>query len=173
MKTLSFRKFTSVLLTITSLASPVSHADPMLRGERQGNQFVLRWNAASGTTQLVWAPVLDNSAAWKIVPGQVAAGEPDSWQSSFEMIPPKAIFQNRSSHPAGRTAEFPARLRRRDFPAGVGFHRRCRWLRRLHRHQRQRGSCEPCAEPDVEADQLVGNRRAYRRADVLHHDRRK
>lgn len=93
MKTLSFRKFTSVLLTIVSLAIPVTHADPMLRGERQGNQFVLRWNAASGTTQLVWAPVLDNSAAWKIVPGQVAAGEPDCWQASFEMIPPKAFFK--------------------------------------------------------------------------------
>jgi len=93
MKTLSFRKFTSVLLTIASLACPITQADPMLRGERQGNQFVLRWHAASGTTQLVWAPVLDDAAAWKFVPGQAAASEPDTWQAAFEMIPPKAFFK--------------------------------------------------------------------------------
>lgn len=93
MKTPSFRKCTSVLLAIASLVCPVTQADPMLRGERTGNQFVLRWHAASGSTQLVWAPVLDNSSAWQIVPGQVPDSEPDTWQAAFEMIPPKAFFK--------------------------------------------------------------------------------
>lgn len=96
MKTPSFRKFASVLLVMATLAHTNAVADlcadPMLRGERSGNQFVLRWHAASGTTQLVWAPVLDSASAWQIVPGQAASNEPDSWQAAFEMIPPRALF---------------------------------------------------------------------------------
>ena len=97
MKTPSFRKFASVLLVLAALthSSAVADpcADPMLRGERSGNQFILRWHAASGTTQLVWAPVLDSASAWQIVPGQAASNEPDSWQAAFEMIPPRAFFK--------------------------------------------------------------------------------
>ena len=97
MKTPLYRKFASVLLLVTLFASSGAIADlcpdPMLRGERLGNQFVLRWHATSGSTQLVWAPVLDNAAAWQIVPGQAAPNEPDSWQAAFEMTPPRAFFK--------------------------------------------------------------------------------
>lgn len=103
MKIPSFRKFASVLFVMATLAhvSAVADlcADPMLHGERSGNQFVLRWHAASGTTQLVWAPVLDSASAWQIVPGQAASNEPDSWQAAFEMIPPKAFFKIVSALP--------------------------------------------------------------------------
>jgi hypothetical protein len=81
----------ALLLQPRSLADTCP--DPMLRGERAGNHFILRWHAESGKTQLVWAPVLDDPAAWQPVAGQGPAGEPDSWQAAFEMLPPRAFFK--------------------------------------------------------------------------------
>ena len=36
--------------------------------------MVLRWHAAAGTTQLVWAPDFAAGTAWQVVPGTVPLG---------------------------------------------------------------------------------------------------
>jgi len=91
------RHLAASLLSLAMLGSPLAFADPapdpMLRGERTENTFQLRWHADSGSTQLMWAPVLDDPAAWQLVPGQGPDAAPNNWRAAFEMVPPRAFFK--------------------------------------------------------------------------------